>query len=478
MEELITAVDLDELDAIIDKKLLELSDFVSPDILKFLLETPLEPPPTEPHPIEPPPTERLSTEPASTEPRPNVRFGKALSERQLQDAVANRVPANTKKSTSWGYTVWMEWCNARDIKETIVEMGENRINELMAHFVQEVRRKDGNEYPPGSLTSIVAAVQRYLRENGRPEVSFLDDKNPTYDLLRKSLDAKLKQLTRKGVGCHKKQAQPITPEMEQVLWDEGIFSRKTGEGLTNAVYWYSSKMFGLRATDEHRQLDVSQFTIGTDQTGKYLRFLGRGCKNWQGGLHQQKIDPKDLKIYAKPELGERCAVSIFEFYLGLIPANGPFYRRPLVGSPPRYSIQVIGVNKLAHIVKNFCEKAGFQGYFTNHSGKVTCATELFKQNIDEQLIMKQTGHRSQDAVRRYKRPSVQHQLQVSDILQPPAAKKSSTSENLILCEKENTPSSMSSRSTTCAPSTSCSTPVFHFSVQGNAKQNIYVCYKQ
>lgn len=429
MEELITAVDLDELDAIIDKKLLELSDFVSPDILKFLLETPLEPPPTEPHPIEPPPTERLSTEPASTEPHPNVRFGKALSERQLQDAVANRVPANTKKSTSWGYTVWMEWCNARDIKETIVEMGENRINELMAHFVQEVRRKDGNEYPPGSLTNIVAAVQRYLRENGRPEVSFLDDKNPTYDLLRKSLDAKLKQLTRKGVGCHKKQAQPITPEMEQ-----GIFSRKTGEGLTNVVFWYSSKMFGLRATEEHRQLDVSQFTIGTDQTGKYLRFLGRGCKNWQGGLHQQKIDPKDLKIYAKPELGERCAVSIFEFYLRLIPANGPFYRRPLVGSPPRYSIQVIGVNKLAHIVKNFCEKAGFQGYFTNHSGKVTCATELFKQNIDEQLIMKQTGHRSQDAVRRYKRPSVQHQLQVSDILQPPAAKKSSTSENLILCE--------------------------------------------
>ena len=29
--------------------------------------------------------------------------------------------------------------------------------------------------------------------------------------------------------------------------------------------------------------------------------------------------------------------------------------------------------------------------------KVGCATELLKHNIDEQLIMKQTGHRSQDA---------------------------------------------------------------------------------
>ena len=190
------------------------------------------------------------------------------------------------------------------------------------------RRKDGNEYPPGSLTNIVAAVQRYLRENGRPDVSFLDDKNPKYDLLRKSLDAKFKELTRKGIGCHKKQAQPNTPQMEQVLWDKNIFNRQTGEGLTNAVFWYSSKMFGLRAADEHRQLEVSRFTIGTDQTGKYLRFLGRSCKNWQGGLHQRKFDPKDLKIYAKPELGERCAVGIFEFYLGLIPADGPFYRRP------------------------------------------------------------------------------------------------------------------------------------------------------
>ena len=43
---------------------------------------------------------------------------------------------------------------------------------------------------------------------------------------------------------------------------------------------------------------------------------------------------------------------------------------------------------LSVIVKNFCDKAGFQGY-TNHSSKISCGTELFKDNIDEQLIMKQ-----------------------------------------------------------------------------------------
>ena len=157
---------------------------------------------------------------------------------------------------------------------------------------------------------------------------------------------------------------------------------------------------------------------------------------------------------------------------------GYFYRRPLIGSPARYSVQVIGKNRLALIVKNFCHKAGFEGNFTNHSGKVTCATELFSNNIDEQLIMKQTGHRSQDAVRKYKRPSAQHDAQVSDILQPPIPKKAvSTSESLDL-QKDEDPSSAAASSSMQHPFTSTTAPpVFTFNVQGNAIQNIYINFK-
>ena len=61
---------------------------------------------------------------------------------------------------------------------------------------------------------------------------------------------------------------------------------------------------------------------------------------------------------------------------------------------------------------------------------VTEVTEVFKYNIDEQLIMKRTGHRSQDAVRKYKQTSAQHDLLVSNILQPP--KKLATSESHLI----------------------------------------------
>ncbi|XP_006811705.2 uncharacterized protein LOC102804219 [Saccoglossus kowalevskii] len=60
--------------------------------------------------------------------------------------------------------------------------------------------------------------------------------------------------------------------------------------------------------------------------------------------------------------------------------------------------------------------AGIKGYHTGHSGKVTQATTLFRQNFDEQLIAERTGHSSL-AIR-----SDEQTKAVSDALQPPKPK--------------------------------------------------------
>ena len=81
-----------------------------------------------------------------------------------------------------------------------------------------------------------------------------------------------------------------------------------------------------------------------------------------------------------------------------------------------------------------CSKADFVGNFTNHSGKVTCATRLFEKNVDEQLIMRQTGHRS-NAVRSYKRPGTEHDIMVSTVLQAPSPKRKLMSDDIKLGSK-------------------------------------------
>ena len=128
--------------------------------------------------------------------------------------------------------------------------------------------------------------------------------------------------------------------------------------------------------------------------------------------------------------GERCIADYFRVYLDALGDSGKFYRRPLPGNPPRFGNQPVGVNKLKNMMKVICTRAGMKGNYTNHSGKRTCATQLYLAGVDEQDIMSRTGHRSEKAVRKYKQSCSTVTKRVSKVLDPPAATGSENDENL------------------------------------------------
>ena len=63
-----------------------------------------------------------------------------------------------------------------------------------------------------------------------------------------------------------------------------------------------------------------------------------------------------------------------------------------------------------------CQIAGITDIKTNHFLRVTAATRLFLAGVNEQLIMKRTGHRSVDGVRKYKQISKEQNENSSKIL--------------------------------------------------------------
>ena len=73
-----------------------------------------------------------------------------------------------------------------------------------------------------------------------------------------------------------------------------------------------------------------------------------------------------------------------------------FYLRPLRFPKPEvwFAAQPVGRHELSGVVKRFCERAGFHGFYTNHSLRATTATRLYESGLDEQLIAERTGHRS------------------------------------------------------------------------------------
>ena len=155
----------------------------------------------------------------------------------------------------------------------------------------------------------------------------------------------MKQLTKEGVGTDEASTAIDTGTRRETveLWHFFV------------VYWLRAhkyrllvlQLFDLRGGGEHRSLVREQFEVSFDQQGRFLRFREHNSKNMQGGIKQRKVQFKDLKIYARPDLGERCVVDVYNHYFGFVPKTGPFYQQPIGDN----SKQVIGKNKFGRLVK-------------------------------------------------------------------------------------------------------------------------------
>ncbi len=284
----------------------------------------------------------------------------------------------------------------------------------------EVRRKDGQPYPPNTLHQLCCGVLRCVRKV-KPEIGIFKD--PEFLSFRKTLDAEMKRLKgTPGVRSVPKQAEPISAVEKEILWSKGLLGSHNPRVLVDTMVFMAGVYFALRSGEEHRQLRFSSVQlIEKPKAFPYLLYTESVSKNNPGGLKHRKVTTKQVTHHANTDRPDRCFVELYKQYRSHRPENvkdDAFYLTPIRNATGIvwYRRQAIGVNTLAATVKRLCEKAGIIGYKTNHSLCVTAATRLFRSGMDEQLIMERTGHRSTDGVRAYKRSSLEQQALVSRVL--------------------------------------------------------------
>ena len=111
-----------------------------------------------------------------------------------------------------------------------------------------MKKLDGTEYEPVSLSSFQRSLQRSLNEAGSI-VNIIDGDN--FKLSREVLSAKRRQLVvEHGKGNRPQTARELTEAEEEKIFECGEFGTSTPTALQRTMWWLIALHFGFRARDE------------------------------------------------------------------------------------------------------------------------------------------------------------------------------------------------------------------------------------
>ena len=216
------------------------------------------------------------------------------------------------------------------------------------------------------------------------------------------------------------QAQPIMVEQEKRLWEMGFLGDYIVDVLLKILVFQVAFFFALRTVNEHRRAFSSQSCMNL-LVSMYIWCIVRMC--WKLIRADSPVTKESQKKFVNTLMSRIpvCALCVYKLYKSKCPQDWPtnaFYLSPL--AKPKedvwYSKNPLGHNTLGKIPPDLMRQAGFEGYYTNHSLRVSLATRLHDAKVDEQLITSRTGHSSTDGVWAYRRTSDQLKQLTSDIL--------------------------------------------------------------
>jgi hypothetical protein len=170
-----------------------------------------------------------------------------------------------------------------------------------------------------------------------------------------------------GLGLRIKQAQVISLQQEEVLWNKSLLGEHDGPTLMNTLLYLLGLNFALRSGQEHRSLTREQLQFGHNDRGRFLEYTEKISKNNRRGLKHVKVLPKNSKAYARTDCPSRCVVRLYELYLSHCPeylgSKSPVYLKSLkkVSGEVWYCCVPVGQHSLGSVVGNMCKAAGFEG---------------------------------------------------------------------------------------------------------------------
>lgn len=404
---------------------------------------------------------------------PKSRFV-PMAENDIEKFISDSENMNTRRKTLCHVNLVKDFLCEKGIKTPIEQLSPYELNNHLMNFFVSFRQKNGSEYEPVTLRSMLGSLERYLKRHryGYSVISGLE-----FSKTRDALKSKQKDLKSKGFGNQPKTADDITSTEMQFLHEKGQLGTSTPQSLMNTLWLNNTMYFGMRAgTEEHRNLKWGDVTLNYDYELKieYLQLNERQTKTRTGEDVKVKRRGGMPCMYAAPDNVEQCPVHTYKVYADKRPSDfsdpdTPFYlacntikSRPLPGDQ-WFLRGPVGRNKITGLLKSMVVNAGLPSFkskrLCNTSVRKHLCQELLDKNVPDTLAVHVTGHKNPATLNNYRKPSNMQKFQMSNILTKSKCVSGSTSSEIIPQHNSHSPAQLPTMQIPCQLNQSASIDV-------------------
>ena len=198
------------------------------------------------------------------------RYGnQAASTDDIEQYIKNSISINTTKQTNKWIVAYKQWAKLRNKEVDIHTPPPFELDVILQSFYAEIKKQNGDDYEPNSLSAMQTSIDRYVKYNRYPH-SILRDRD--FAICRSVLEGKARFLRENGKGNRPNRAHSLTKDEEQVLWDCGQLGSTTPRSLLNTVWWLLTQHLGLCGRENHHSLKM-ELNIFASQTESFRKLF-------------------------------------------------------------------------------------------------------------------------------------------------------------------------------------------------------------
>ena len=151
------------------------------------------------------------------------------SSQKLDNFIAAERSSNTVKKTKYEWKKFQAFCEQQvNGNFNVMNIPAATLNKLLGKFFKDIRKQNGSEYEPDSISSFPKSIQRHLKEL-KLLFNILQDEE--FCCSREVLAAKRKNLLKQGRGNKPNACRELTTEEDEKLFESGEFGCQNREAL-------------------------------------------------------------------------------------------------------------------------------------------------------------------------------------------------------------------------------------------------------